>query len=42
MSISFYADCRMALGLPGVIEIGAIFEFRVGKKPGSAQLDPVG
>lgn len=36
---SFLDHFFRALGHPGVIEAGAIFEFRVAKKPGSPQLE---
>ena len=36
---SFLDHFFRALGHKGVIEAGATFEFRVGKKPGSPQLE---
>ena len=38
-SQSFLDHFFRALGHKGVIEAGATFEFRVAKKPGSAQLE---
>lgn len=38
-SQSFLEHFFRALGHEGVIEAGAIFEFRVAKKPGSSQLE---